>query len=182
MAAMFIHIPAEVLQVMGKFAALSGEDLSRSAKIQAYGMAQGNGQGLVDLLPAVNGFVTPIDVAVSLVFHNHEIMNLNVEQGTSILNLIQTLPCPEVGDVSCRDDSSSCRPFIITLACMISAKGAATTMGGWATLATPAAVVPARNSHRSVNDNLVGHVYPDPAERFPPDDFELYAKVGDAMN
>ena len=68
MAAMFIHIPAEVLQVMGKFAALSGEDLSRSAKIQAYGMAQGNGQGLVDLLPAVNGFVTPIDVAVSWCF------------------------------------------------------------------------------------------------------------------
>src|SRR5262245_8418263 len=72
-----------------------------------------------------NDYLTPVSTAVALVFHNSEIMNLNVDQGTTILNLIQTLPCTS---------DPMCSPYLGTLAAQIAEKWPATTSGGWATL------------------------------------------------
>src|SRR5262249_21162630 len=58
-------------------------------------------------------------------FHSQEIMNLDVNQGSTILNLIQTLPCTS---------DPNCTPFLGTLAAQIAEKWPATTSGGWATL------------------------------------------------
>jgi hypothetical protein len=77
---------------------------------------------------ALNGgsdYLTPVSTAVSLVFHSPEIMNLNVEQGSAILNLIQTLPCT---------DDPSCTPYVDTLTAQIAENWPASTSGGWATL------------------------------------------------
>src|SRR4029453_11291491 len=52
-------------------------------------------------------------------------MTLNVDQGATILNLIQTLPCT---------DDPMCTPYLGTLATQIAEKWPATTSGGWATL------------------------------------------------
>ena len=72
-----------------------------------------------------DNYHTPVATAVALVFHNHEIMNLNVDQGTTILQLIQTLPCT---------DDPNCTPYLGSLATQIAEKWPASTTGGWATL------------------------------------------------
>jgi hypothetical protein len=72
-------------------------------------------------------YVSPTDTAVSLVFQTHELMNLDVDQGASIMNLIATLPCSSA-------DDSSCTPYLDELAFLVASKGQATTSGGWATL------------------------------------------------
>ncbi len=126
-AALHVHVPTEALRAMGGRALARGRNPLRSGKAQAYGLGHGAGETpIVDLLPGIAGFVTPWDTAVSLVFHNQEIMNLNVDQGASILNLIGTLPCS--------DADPSCTPYLGTLAFRIAEKWPATTSGGWATL------------------------------------------------
>ncbi|MDX2167714.1 MAG: hypothetical protein SF182_11645 [Deltaproteobacteria bacterium] len=82
--------------------------------------------GIENLAIGVPGFVTIWDTAVSLVFHAPEIMNLDVVQGGSILNMIETLPCSPT--------DQSCTPFLVTLATSIAELWPATTSGGWATL------------------------------------------------
>lgn len=81
-----------------------------------------------DLILNVPGLVTPWDTAVALVFHTPELMNLNVDQGGTILSMISSLPCAP-GDTTCTDV-----PFLATLASLIASKWPATTSGGWATL------------------------------------------------
>ena len=77
------------------------------------------------VLTGGSDYRTPVDTAVALVFHSPEIMNLNVDQGSTILNLIQTLPCT---------DDPTCMPYLGTLAAQIAEKWPASTSGGWATL------------------------------------------------
>jgi len=126
-AAVVVHVPTEASQAMGRRAAARGRNPLRSAKAQAYGLGQGaDDTTIIDLLPAVNDFVTPWDTAVSLVFHSQEIMNLDVDQGSSILNMIETLPCSAT--------DPSCTPYLGTLAFGIAEKWPATASGGWATL------------------------------------------------
>jgi hypothetical protein len=113
LAVMHIHVPAAARQAAQQRALAATQD-GRSAPPRASGVVNGG-----------NDYLTPLSTAVSLVFHNPEIMNLNVDQGATILNLIQTLPCT---------DEPTCTPYLGTLATMIAEKWPATTSGGWATL------------------------------------------------
>jgi len=65
---------------------------------------------------------------VSLLFHNPEMMNLNVNQGGAILAMINALPCKP------SDPNYTNVPFLATLASVIANDWPATTSGGWATL------------------------------------------------
>ena len=121
-AALKLHIPQAVAQVMGDFAQAAGREPGRSAKARAYGL--GGGSGLVQ--EALDLLVTPFDTAAWLVFNQQEIMNLNPGQGASICELISSWPCS--------DADTSCEPFLNALALQIAQKGPATPSGGWATL------------------------------------------------
>lgn len=114
MAVMHIHVPAAARQAAQLRAAAVVANVGRGDPPPASGV-----------LPGGNDYLTPVSTAVSLVFHNPEIMNLNVDQGATILNLIQTLPCT---------DDPMCTPYLGTLAAQIAEKWPATTSGGWATL------------------------------------------------
>lgn len=115
LAVMHIHVPAAARQAAQQRALTAGGDrVGRGGPPPASGVPNGG-----------NDYLTPVDTAVSLVFHNPEIMNLNVDQGATILNLIQTLPCT---------DDPMCTPYLGTLATQIAEKWPATTSGGWATL------------------------------------------------
>ena len=115
-AVMHIHVPAAARQAAQQraLAAGGGDRVGRGGPAPASGVLNGG-----------NDYLTPVSTAVSLVFHNPEIMNLNVDQGATILNLIQTLPCT---------DDPMCTPYLGTLAAQIAEKWPATTSGGWATL------------------------------------------------
>jgi hypothetical protein len=114
MAVMHIHVPAAARQAA-----------QQRALAAAGGVGRGDPPPASGVLPGGNDYLTPVSTAVSLVFHNPEIMNLNVDQGATILNLIQTLPCT---------DDPMCTPYLGTLAAQIAEKWPATTSGGWATL------------------------------------------------
>ena len=116
LAVMHIHVPAAARQAAQQraLAAGGGDRGGRGGPAPASGVLNGG-----------NDYLTPVSTAVSLVFHNPEIMNLNVDQGATILNLIQTLPCT---------DDPMCTPYLGTLATQIAEKWPATTSGGWATL------------------------------------------------
>ena len=115
-AVMHIHVPAAARQAAQQraLAAGGGDRVGRGGPAPASGVLNGG-----------NDYLTPVSTAVSLVFHSPEIMNLNVDQGATILNLIQTLPCT---------DDPMCTPYLGTLAAQIAEKWPATTSGGWATL------------------------------------------------
>ena len=115
-AVMHIHVPAAARQAAQQraLAAGGGDRVGRGGPAPARGVLTGG-----------NDYLTPVDTAVALVFHNPEIMNLNVDQGATILNLIQALPCT---------DDPMCTPYLGTLATQIAEKWPATTSGGWATL------------------------------------------------
>src|SRR5262245_15806807 len=74
-----------------------------------------------DLPPTLDEFQTPWDAAAALVFHDPEIMNLDLEQGPAIRDLIQTLPCPA--------DDPDCLPYLSTLAFRIAQHWPATESG-----------------------------------------------------
>ena len=112
-AVMHIHVPAAARQAAQQ-RALAADRVGRGAPPRASGVVNGG-----------NDYLTPVSTAVSLVFHNPEIMNLNVDQGATILNMIQTLPCT---------DDPMCTPYLGTLATQIAENWPATTSGGWATL------------------------------------------------
>ena len=115
-AVMHIHVPAAARQAAQQraLAAGGGDRVGRGGPAPARGVLTGG-----------NDYLTPLDTALSLVFHSPEIMNLNVDQGATVLNLIQTLPCT---------NEPMCTPYIGTLATQIAEKWPATTSGGWATL------------------------------------------------
>lgn len=117
-AAMYVHVPTQAARA----AANRARDAGRPLTVRAAGTSG----GLENLVINVRGFITPWDTAVTLVFHNQGVMNLNVDQGASILNLIGTLPCD--------DSDPSCTPFLATLATAVAEQWPATPSGGWATL------------------------------------------------
>ena len=106
-AALHIHVPAAA-------------QLRARQRAASSGLAQAQG-----VLNGGNNYVNPVSTAQSLVFHSPEVMNLNLDQGTTILNMIGALPCA---------GESNCTPFLGTLAALIAEKWPATTSGGWATL------------------------------------------------
>jgi hypothetical protein len=112
-AVMHIHVPAAARQAAQQ-RALAADRVGRGAPPPASGVLNGG-----------NDYLTPVSTAVALVFHSPEIMNLNVDQGATILNMIQTLPCT---------DDPMCTPYLGTLSAQIAEKWPATTSGGWATL------------------------------------------------
>src|SRR5262249_49086516 len=101
-----VDVPSDALQHLW----VTGSDASGGAAVAPStthvpaAARQATTQGALN---AGNDYVTPVSTAVSVVFHSPEIMNLNVEQGSTILNLIQTLP---------RTDDPNCTPYIGTLA------------------------------------------------------------------
>src|SRR5215470_12940433 len=117
LAVMHVHAPAAAQQAADR-RARSGAQASTngisSSPTPTPGVVMGG-----------NEYLTPVSTAIALVFHNPEIMNLNVDQGATILNLIQTLPCT---------NDPMCTPYLGTLAAQIAEKWPATTSGGWATL------------------------------------------------
>jgi len=117
LVSMHVHRPIAISQAAGRQMAALGIAPNRWAQASAVG-------GAADTVIDVDTYQTPTQTAVALVFHNHELTNLNADQGTCIINLIETLPCA----------SSGCTPFIATLAEMVGAQWPATTAGGWATL------------------------------------------------
>lgn len=117
-AAMYVHVPTQAARA----ATNRARDAGRPLTVRAAGTTG----GLENLIVNVRGFITPWDTAVTLVFHNPGVMNLNVDQGASILNLIGTLPCA--------DSDPNCTPFLGTLAIGIAEQWPATPSGGWATL------------------------------------------------
>ena len=117
LAGLSIHVPRAVARATAQAAALRGRSPTRSAKLRAYGIAT-SGQAPVDLVPDANDYQTPFDTAAALVFHTPEVMNLDVGQGTAILDLINTLPCT--------DGDASCQPFLDTLAFAIATRWPAT--------------------------------------------------------
>ena len=123
-----IHVPRAVRRTLAAHARLTGRPRVHTAKVRAYGLgAVADALTLEDLAPTLDEFVTPWDTAAALVFHHHEIMNLNAEQGSTILDLIQTLPCAA--------NDQMCLPFLSTLAFYIAQHWPATTQpGNWATL------------------------------------------------
>ncbi len=117
LVSMHIHRPIAASQAAGQQMAALGIAPNRWAPALA---ADDDGT-VID----VDTYQNPTVTAVALVFHNNELINLNVDQGTCIIELIQSLPCT---------GGSGCTPFIATLAEKVGAQWPATTMGGWATL------------------------------------------------
>jgi len=123
-----IHVPQAVRRSLAAMQRVNGQRRIHPAKVRAYGLEQvAEELTLEDLSPMLDEFVTPWDAATALVFHHPDIMNLNVEQGAAILDMIQMLPCSAT--------DPNCMPFLNTLAFHIANHWPATTQpGGWATL------------------------------------------------
>ncbi len=106
-----IHVPTAVSLALAQSARARGRRLVRSAKMHYYNLAAGRTEAqLAEDFPALASFVTPFDVAAALVFLQPEILNLNLEQGGTIKQLIETLPC---------SDDPECLPFLSTLAAKV---------------------------------------------------------------
>ncbi len=116
LVSMHIHRPIEASRAASARAARYGIHADRWGEAAT----SGSSGTVIDL----DTFQTPTETAVALVFHNHELVNLNVDQGTSIIDLIQSLPCTGPG----------CTPYVATLAEKVASAWPATTAGGWATL------------------------------------------------
>jgi hypothetical protein len=120
LAGMNVHVPERVLMALAESAAARGRRHVRSAKMRHYGIGA-QGQNLMDLYPNVASFVSIFDTATALLFQQQELLNINLEQGASILELIQSLPCSE--------NDPNCLPFIDTLAFRIANAWPATESG-----------------------------------------------------
>ncbi|MDX2167708.1 MAG: hypothetical protein SF182_11615 [Deltaproteobacteria bacterium] len=97
-----IHVPEEVQRTLAAHRRAGGLARRYSAKLRAYGLQQlADEIDEEDLAPALEEFVSPWDAAVSLVFFHPEIMNLDLDQGPEILDLIGSLPCPDDRDPNC---------------------------------------------------------------------------------
>jgi hypothetical protein len=127
---MHIHIPRAALQAFAqrtRAAGLQEPGSFFSAKMQAYQIALPAAQfAREEVFESFNNFSTVWDTATSLVFLYPEVMNLNTEHGTEIINAIQSFPCA--------GSDPKCAPFLNTLAFQVASKWPATTSGGWATL------------------------------------------------
>src|SRR6185369_215599 len=123
-----IHVPEAVRRTLAAAQTVSGEPRIYGAKVRAYNLERiADTLTLEDLAPALDEFVTPWDAAAAVVFHTPEIMNLNLEQGATIKELIEKLPCTS--------STPGCDPFLGTLAFRIARNWPARqTPGGWATL------------------------------------------------
>ncbi|HKB38842.1 MAG TPA: hypothetical protein VKD72_20530, partial [Gemmataceae bacterium] len=115
-----IHVPQQVLVALAETAPARGLGQVRTAKMRHYGIGAQQ-QNVNDLYPNVASFVTPFDAALALLFQQPDLMNINVTQGASILQLLQTLPCTDQNP--CDD------PYINTLAFRIASAWPATESG-----------------------------------------------------
>ena len=102
-AGLHIHAPAAARLAAHRRALAAGGEPRRSATALAYGIGRSAPPQAEGVLMGSNNYLTPVATAVALVFHSPEIMNLNVDQGTTILQLIQTLPCT---------DDPTCTPYL----------------------------------------------------------------------
>ncbi|MEO7338881.1 MAG: hypothetical protein ABIV63_20095, partial [Caldimonas sp.] len=128
LAGAHVHAPLAALQTVATRRAQSATPRI-SAKRQAYGMARALDTGT--LPDDVNAYSTPWDVAVFLVFHHPEVMNLKPDLGADILDRIGSLPCAST--------DPTCAPYLSALAQAIAVSieqngYPTTTPGGWATL------------------------------------------------
>lgn len=129
LAAAHIHVPESARASVAQRARQKG--VARfSGKRDAYRVPQ---PSATDPLPdGLTDLSTPWDIAVYLVFHTPEVMNLNPDLGAEIVSRIEHLPCdPNAG--------SSCNPVLGTLASAIGLiiyqKGhPSETPGSWCTL------------------------------------------------
>ena len=121
LAGLSIHVPLQTLQTLAETAAARGLGQVRTAKMRHYGIGERRVQDLTDLYPDVASFVTPFDAALALLFMQPDLLNINVAQGASILQLLQTLPCTDANP--CDD------PYINTLAFRIASAWPATESG-----------------------------------------------------
>lgn len=120
LAGMNIHVPQQVLRALAETAAARGRGQVRTAKMRHYGIGAQQ-QDMSALYPEVASFVTPFDAALTLLFLQPDLMNLNVAEGASILELLQTLPCTDANPC---DDA-----YINTLAFRIASAWPATESG-----------------------------------------------------
>jgi hypothetical protein len=146
-AGLHVHAPAAARRAAQRRALAADGEARRSATAHAYGIGRSGLPQAEGVLMGTTDYLTPVATAVSLVFHSPEIMNLNVDQGTTILQLIETLPCTT---------EPMCTPFLGTLAAQIAQKWPASTSGGWATLVQVT----------DVNDNPVMNSQGMPAYRY----------------
>src|SRR5262245_47744234 len=123
LASVNIHVPTQVLAALAQTAALRGRPLVRTAKMRHYNLgAHLEDSRLAEEYPSINSFVTPFDVAKAIVFHQPEIINLNVDTGATVLELIESLGCQGSPD-------PNCEPLISTLAFRIANAWPATESG-----------------------------------------------------
>jgi hypothetical protein len=120
LAGLNIHVPQQTLIALAETAAARGLGQVRTAKMRYYGIGARQ-QNVNDLYPNVASFVTPFDAALALLYLQPDLMNINVTQGASILQLLQTLPCTDQNP--CDD------PYINTLAFRIASAWPATESG-----------------------------------------------------
>src|SRR5262245_24591954 len=120
LAGMNIHVPEQALRALAESAAARGRGRVRTAKMRHYGIGARQ-EDVTDLYADVASFVTPFDAALALLFLQPDLMNLNVTEGASILELLQSLPCTD--ENPCDD------PYINTLAFRIASAWPATESG-----------------------------------------------------
>ena len=119
LAGLHIHLPSHVARVTSQFRAARGRGAVGTAKMRLCGI--GGGSGTIDDLMGAGDFYTPLDAALALIFHYAEIMNIDLDQGATILDMINTLPCT--------DDDPNCMPFIGELAFHLAESWPATESG-----------------------------------------------------
>jgi len=123
LASVNIHVPTQVLAALAQTAALRGRPLMQTAKMRHYNLgAHLEDSRLAEEYPSINSFVTPFDVAKAIVFQQPEIINLNVDTGATVLELIETLGCQGSPD-------PNCAPLISPLAFRIANAWPATESG-----------------------------------------------------
>jgi hypothetical protein len=125
---MYIHGPATAVRNLAtRQAAARTPPPRQSAKLKAYNIPHAAVRATDDALVDLKSFASPIDTAIALVFHHPAVMNLDTQQGASILDLIENLPC--------QPNDPNCTPLIGTLAQVIGeSPDPTTTPGGWGTL------------------------------------------------
>src|SRR5262245_40476305 len=123
LASVNIHVPTQVLAALAQTAPARGRQLVRTAKMRYYNLgANLEDSRLAEEYPSINSFVTPFDVAKAIVFQQPEIINLNVDTGATVLEIIESLGCQGSPD-------PNCEPLISTLAFRIANAWPATESG-----------------------------------------------------
>src|SRR5262245_3748234 len=115
-----VHVPQQALIALAETAAARGLGQVRTSKMRYYGIGTGQ-QNVNDLYPDVASFVSPFDTALALLFQQPDLMNINVTQGASILELLQKMPC--TGQNPCEDRFIDSLAFDIACAWRATASG-----------------------------------------------------------